>query len=89
MTRSIYTDEMLALQDWLKSQRKSQNLIMHNLVTRIARPHSFIYKVEQGERRLDVVEYIWYCIALNIDPRIGIEVVLDHLNYPSPKQDLS
>ena len=89
MTRSIYKDEMLALQDQLKSQRKSQNLIMHNLVTRMARPHSFIYKVEQGERRLDVVEYIWYCIALNIDPRIGIEVVLDHVNYSSPKQDLS
>ena len=62
---------------------------MHNLVTRMARPHSFIYKVEQGERRLDVVEYIWYCIALNINPRIGIEVVLDHVNYSSPKQDLS
>ena len=46
-------------------------------------------KVEQGERRLDVVEYIWYCIALNIDPRVGIEVVLDHVNYSSPKQDLS
>ena len=89
MTRSIYKDEMLALQDWLKSQRKSQNLIMHNLATRMARPHSFIYKVEQGERRLDVVEYIWYCIALNIDPRVGIEVVLDHVNYPSQKQDLS
>ena len=58
---------------------------MHNLVTRMARPHSFIYKVEQGERRLDVVEYIWYCIALNIDPRVGIEVVLDHVNHPSQK----
>ena len=89
MTRSIYKDEMVALQDWLKSQHKLQNLTMHNLATRMARPHSFIYKVEQGERRLDVIEYIWYCIALNIDPRIGIEVVLDHLNYPSPKQDLS
>ena len=85
MTRSIYTDEMLALQDWLKSQRKSQKLTMHNLATRMARPHSFIYKVEQGERRLDVIEYIWYCIALNIDPRVGIEVVLDHVNHPSQK----
>ena len=89
MTRSIYKDEMVALQDWLKSQHKLQNLTMHNLATRMARPHSFIYKVEQGERRLDVIEYIWYCIALNIDPRIGIEVVLDHVNYSSPKQDLS
>ena len=89
MTRSINTDEMLALQGWLKNQRKSQNLTMQNLADRMARPNSFIAKVEQGERRLDVVEYIWYCIALNIDPRIGIEVVLDHVNYPSQKQDIS
>ncbi len=89
MTRSINTDEMLALQGWLKNQRKSQNLTMQNLADRMARPNSFIAKVEQGERRLDVVEYIWYCIALNIDPRVGIEVVLDHVNYPSQKQDLS
>lgn len=43
MTRSMYTDEMLVLQDWLKSQRKSQNLTMYNFATRMARPHSFIY----------------------------------------------
>ena len=77
MTRSIYTDEMLALQDWLKSQRKSQNLTMHNHATRMARPHSFIYKVEQGERRLDVIEYIWYCTALGVDPHTGIDAVLN------------
>ncbi len=58
MTRNIYTDEMLTLQDWLKSLRKSQNLTMHNLATRW---HDLIhlYKVEQSERRLDVIEYIW------------------------------
>ncbi|HIQ35667.1 MAG TPA: XRE family transcriptional regulator [Acinetobacter venetianus] len=70
MTRSIYTDEMLALQDWLKSQRKSQNLTMYNLATRMARPHSFIYKIEQGERRLDVIEYILYCTAHGVDPHM-------------------
>ena len=82
MTRSIYTDEMLALQDWLKSQRKSQNLTMHNFATRMARPHSFIYKVEQGERRLDVIEYIWYCTALGVDPHVGIDFVITN-SYPS------
>ena len=50
--------------------------MMHNLVTRMARPHSFIYKVEQGERRLDVIEYIWYCTALGVDPHVGIDFVL-------------
>ena len=50
MTRSINTDEMLALQDWLKNQRKSQNLTMQSLADRMARPNSFIVKVGQGER---------------------------------------
>lgn len=76
MTRSINTNEMLALQGWLKSQRKSQNLTMQSLATRMARPNSFIAKVEQGERRLDVVEYVWYCTALGVDPYAGIAVVL-------------
>ena len=87
MTRSINTDEMLALQDWLKNQRKLQNLTMHNLATRMARPHSFIYKVEQGERRLDVVEFVWYCTALGIDPHIGIDLILKHSLSDTPSQN--
>ena len=78
MTRSIYKDEMLALQDWLKNQRKSQNLTMQSLATRMARPNSFVAKVEQGERRLDVVEFVWYCTALGIDPHTGIDLILKH-----------
>lgn len=35
-----------------------------------------LYKVEQGERRLDVIEYIWYCTALGVDPHTGIDAVL-------------
>ena len=81
MTRSINTDEMLALQDWLKNQRKSQNLTMQSLATRMARPNSFVAKVEQGERRLDVVEYVWYCRQLGVNPQDGLllieQVLLD------------
>ncbi len=89
MTASINTKEMQALTNWLKQARQDQNCSMRALAERMDKPHSFVQKVEQGERRLDVVEYIWYCIALNIDPRVGIEVVLDHVNYPSQNQDLS
>jgi len=78
---------MLALQDWLKNQRKSQNLTMHNLAALMARPHSFIYKVEQGERRLDVIEYIWYCTALGVDPHAGIDAVLKNTSMPPSSQD--
>ena len=80
MTKSIHTDEMVALRDWLKSQRKAQNLTMRNLAQRMTRPHSFVQRVEEGDRRLDVVEYARYCIALGIDPRTGLELVLTYIS---------
>jgi hypothetical protein len=30
--------------------------------------HSIVGKIELGERRLDVIEWIQYCEALNADP---------------------
>ena len=49
---------------------------MRELSERLDKPHSYVQKVEQGERRLDVVEYIWYCTALKIDPHTGVQLVL-------------
>ncbi len=46
---------------------------MRDLAERLEVPHSFVGKVEQGERRLDVVEYIQYCEALNVSPLNGIQ----------------
>lgn len=37
--------------------------------------HSFIGKVEQGERRLDVVEFVRYCEALKLSPDEGIAII--------------
>lgn len=80
MTKSIHTDEMALLLDWLKHQRKEQKLTMLNLAIRMElKSHSYIQKIEQGERRLDVVEYVWYCLALGIDPHKGIDLILENL----------
>jgi transcriptional regulator with XRE-family HTH domain len=68
MTSSIHTDEMNILCHWLKQQRTMQQLTMRELASRMAKPHSYVQKVEQGERRLD---------ALNIDPHTGIHLILD------------
>ena len=80
MTNSIHTDEMTALRYWLRSEREVRKLSMRGLADRMNKPHSFVQKVEQGERRLDVVEYVWYCSALEVDPQEGLSLVLTSVN---------
>jgi hypothetical protein len=36
---------------------------------RLGREHSFVWRVKQGERRLDLVEFHWYCAALGCDEK--------------------
>lgn len=83
MTDSIYTNEMQTLIQWLKSERKKQNLSMRALAERMGKPHSYIQKVEQGERRLDVVEYVWYCNTLEINPQTGLDLIQQAVNQNS------
>ena len=75
MTTSINTAEMQALTKWLKQERESQQLSMRALAERTDKPHSYVQKVEQGERRLDVVEYVWYCHSLKLDPQEGLRLI--------------
>lgn len=85
MTKSIHTDEMVALRNWLKDQRKAQKITMRTLAQRMDRPHSFVQRVEEGDRRLDLVEYVWYCSALGINPQIGLDLVLKMVHPYIPK----
>ncbi len=76
MKKTIHSEENRILVTWLKEQRIDQGLTMRALSSRLGLPHSFIGKVEQGERRLDVVEYLQYCQALKISPMAGLEIVI-------------
>ena len=72
---ALHTQENERLAAWLKAQRESRGLTMRELAARMALPHSFIGKVEQRERRLDVIEYLHYCQALGVSPIEGLLAV--------------
>ena len=74
--KSIHTDGYRALLAWLREQRTAQGLSMRELAERLDVPHSWIGKVETGERRLDVCEYLSLCAALECDFKTGIDVLL-------------
>ncbi len=48
---------------------------MRSLAQIIGTPHSFIGKIENQERRLDVVEFVRYCNALEVDPTEGLALL--------------
>lgn len=79
MKKSLYTKENKALCDWLSSKRHESGLSIRALAVTLGIHHSIVGKIETGQRRLDVVEYLRYCRALNIDPHEGINHTSKHL----------
>ncbi|WP_082394991.1 helix-turn-helix domain-containing protein [Achromobacter xylosoxidans] len=57
-----------ALQKALIEARHAAGLTQLEVANRLSKPQSFMSKLEQGERRLDVIEFVEVCRALNADP---------------------
>lgn len=70
---------MIILQQWLTEQRQAKNLSLEQLAGRLNKPFSYVQDVESGKYQLDVVEYLFYCKALDINPNHGIELIQSNL----------
>ena len=75
MQKTLHSKEYKTLTSWLKAKRVDQGLTVRELAEKIGVAHSFVGKVEQGERRLDVIEYLSYCDALTASPVEGLETI--------------
>ena len=75
MQKTLHSKEYKKLTSWLKTQRENQGLTMRELAEKMGVAHSFVGKVEQGERRLDVIEYLRYCDALGASAFSGLKAL--------------
>ena len=69
MKKSIHSDEYGAVLKKLIQMRESAGLTQRDLAEKLNRENSFIWRIEHGERRLDVVEFFWVCEALGQDAK--------------------
>lgn len=67
LKKTIHSKQSQLLQSHLIQARRNAGLTQQQLATRISKPQSFVAKYEGGERRLDVIEFINICDALEID----------------------
>ncbi|MGP2517594.1 helix-turn-helix domain-containing protein [Yersinia sp. 2545 StPb PI] len=63
---SIYSDEYQSVIKSLRDQRIAKGITQDSLASALGRPQSFIAKVENGERRLDVVEFVHIAKLLGV-----------------------
>jgi len=52
----------------LVQARRESGLSQQEVAARVGKPQSFVSKLESGERRLDVVEFLDVCLALGVSP---------------------
>jgi transcriptional regulator with XRE-family HTH domain len=68
MRKSIHTPEYAALRAHLHRLRTDAGLSQRDLAERLRVPHSWVAKVENGERRIDLVEFCWFVAACGGNP---------------------
>lgn len=73
--KSIFHPDYRLIVDWLASKRQVLGVTQEQLATKLRRPQSFVSKYENCERRLNVVEFLEICRALQINPQEILEKV--------------
>jgi transcriptional regulator with XRE-family HTH domain len=68
MPKSIHSEAYKLLCTLLIARRKDIGISQYDLADRLKRPQSFVAKVEGGERRMDVLEFLDIAHALDVDP---------------------
>lgn len=83
MIKTIHSVEYKAVRNWIVKIRKAKNLTQRDLAVLLQVQHSWVGKIEAGERRMDIVEYCRICVALEANPHEGLALCLETINKTS------
>ena len=73
MPKSLFTRKHTQLRKLLTKARKDANLTQTQLAQRLHRRQAYISRIERGERRIDVVEFLDLAHAIGFNPAKFIE----------------
>jgi transcriptional regulator with XRE-family HTH domain len=76
MGKNLRNQKHQALMAAIVFARKRRGLTQRQLASRLGRAHSFVGKVESGERQLNVLEFCELANALDISPTAFLGKIL-------------
>ena len=62
--------------------RKAAGLTQRDLAAKLGKPPSYVGKVESIERNLGTLEFMEWCVAVDVAPTVVMARVTDHENVP-------
>jgi transcriptional regulator with XRE-family HTH domain len=68
VTKSVHTKNYTRFLELLIKARKDAKVTQEQVAERLSRPQSFVSKYENGERRVDVIEFLDIAQAIGFDP---------------------
>jgi transcriptional regulator with XRE-family HTH domain len=68
LPKTIHSRTYKRLVDRLVAARKEAELTQVEVAKKLDKPQPFVSKCESGERRIDVVEFLYLCRLYGIDP---------------------
>lgn len=72
MPRSVYTAAYGEVVTTLVGLRKRAGMTQRELAEALGREQNFVARVETGQRRVDMVEFVWLCEACGEDPEAEV-----------------
>jgi transcriptional regulator with XRE-family HTH domain len=68
MRKTLHSPDYARFLALLRQVRKDAGIVQQELADTLGKPQSFVAKVERGERRIDVIEFIAIARAIGRDP---------------------
>jgi len=82
LTKSLYSKEWEALLRLLRDLREARGWTQEQLSRKLGRSQSTVSKIETGERRLDVCQFIDYLRILEADPVAAMRRLIKVIEKP-------
>ena len=79
MSRSVFSGPYGVLLRVLVDARRGAGLRQTDLAERLGKPQSFVSKIERGERRIDLVEFLIVARAIGTDEMALVRAVANSL----------
>jgi transcriptional regulator with XRE-family HTH domain len=85
--KSLFSAENDILRSILRRERERLDLTQAAVAEGCDWPQSVIAKIEQGERRLDLVEFVWLSRAMGLPPERLLRRVLKGISEAARKKN--